>query len=310
MHHAVCAALLALVAGTVAAPATLGDANVELTNAWGHTLAEATAEAQLYSGTCKSPGSSCRPLALSPSELVSALDACSGGVPTLGWRRADELKGAERFAAGLRRDAAARALLDCRGPTCLTVLPTTTPREKEQGVSTLSVCSVKLVVGMPGPPSRCQEALKQNARSGLLIRGQVGQPFNSCSMGLRDFDAVFKNRGADVASVRKLVGEVLRAKPFNLTVMEDRNALVGIRAHLPSDVMIGWREWVTVRVEIDTRGTDAGTTIYTTMLVSKQASANREAWTPPSEPQEGAYLRALRDELQRRGGVLVAGIGQ
>jgi hypothetical protein len=129
-------------------------------------------------------------------------------------------------------------------------------------------------------------------------------------MGLRDFDAMFKGRAGDILSVRKLVGEVLRAKPFNLTVMEDGKAIVGTRAHVASEVLAGWREWITVRVDLDISGDDAGTSIFTTMLVSKQATTSREAWTPPSEPQEAAYLLALQNAFRDRGGVLSTGVGR
>jgi hypothetical protein len=296
---------------STAGPAALGSEEVELINPWGDTLADASTQAQSYAQNCRKPDNACRPTPLSQNQLVPPFDGCSNNVtPIIAWRQADDLKDVDRFVADLERQSATHDLFDCSGTTCLVVVPTIAIGEKESGVSTLSVCRVQIVLGVPGPPSRCQEVLKRAKRGGVLLRGQVGESFTGCRIGLRDFDAVFEGGASDLRSVRNLVGEALRASPFDLSVMEDGNAVVGTRAQMPSAILAGWREWVTVRAEIDARGSDAGTAIITTILVSKQATAGREAWTPASEPQEEAYLRALRNEFQRRGGVLSTGVGR
>jgi hypothetical protein len=306
---AFCAALLLLAVGPARAapPILLSTEEVVLLDEWGSRLADARAEARLHSEGCRKPDSSCVPKPLAPRELVPASEPCSGVSRVMGWRYAEELGGATREAAELRQHAATRELFDCSGTACLVVVHTTTPLEKEKDVQTLSICSVQVVRGVPGAPSRCQEALKLQPGSSLLLRGEIGSAHVSCSMGMRDFDAVFGGRAADMGAVRQLVGDVLRAKPFNLNVMEEGEALVGTRQQLPSDVLDGWREWVTVRVDINARGTDVGTSIITWMLVSKQATGRRDAWTPPTEPQEAAYVQALRSAFERRGGVLGTG---
>jgi hypothetical protein len=283
----------------------LSPTKVELVADWGDTFINATAEAQLRAQTCQAPGNRCQPTPLSLRRIASE-HGCGASVE-VGWRRAGDLKDADRYVAELQRLAATRELFDCSGSVCLAVVPTILQDERQSDVDTFSVCEVEVVQGVSGPPSRCQEALKQQKRTGVLLRGNVGSLISLCSMGLRDFDAVFKNKADNLSSVRKLVDEVLRAKPFNLTVMEDGDALIGTRAHLASEVLAGWREWVTVRVEIRSYGADASATIYTNMLVSKQATTSREAWSPPSEPQEAAYLLTLRNEFQRRGGLLRTG---
>jgi hypothetical protein len=311
MRHPPFAALLVFVSGYVlAAPADFGTRDVELVNNWGDTIADAAAEAQKQDQACGPSGNDCRPTLPSPRQLVPASNACGSAAPVLVWRHAGDLGDAQGYVADLQHRATARELFDCDDRTCLVVVPTSSPRPSEKGVTTLSICIVAMVQGVPGPPSRCQEVFKQHLSTGMLLRGQMGNSLTECSMGLRDFDAVFTGRAGEVAAVRTLVGEVLNAHPFNLTVMEDGHALVGTRAHAASELLTGWREWITVRVDVDTRGADAGTTISTTMLVSKQATTSRDAWTPPSEPQEETYLTALREAFKGRGGVLSIGVGR
>lgn len=288
-------------------PLFISTKDIELASPWGATLVDAIAEAKLQAETCAKFPKECSSDPLSPRQLVPESEPCGSQSNLAAWRHANELTNGQNYVAYLQRLTRARKIFDCIDSRCLVLINTSTPDERENSVKTVSVCQVQMVNGVPGAPSRCQEALKEHARSGSLIRGQVGHFFTSCSMGLRDFDAIFVDRAHEVALVRKLVGEVLRAKPFNLAVMEDGKALVGTRAQLASDVLTGWREWVTVRVDIDTRGNDAGTTIFTTMLVSKQASSNREAWTPPSESQEATYILTLRNAFERGGATLSTG---
>lgn len=249
---------------------------------------------------------------MSPRQLMPVSTSCGSTLVTPAWRHARELKDADRYVADLQRRAAARELSDCEGSHCLVVVRTVLPggKETESGVSSLSVCRVDLVQSVSSPPVVCSEALKQHPRGGLLLRAALGNTTNMCSMGLRDFDAVFSGRASDVAAVRKLVGDVLRAKPFNLTVMEEGSALVGTRAHVASELLAGWREWTTVRVDVDARGADAGAIISTLVLVSKQATTSREAWTPASEPQDAAYVTALRKAFESRGASLTTGVGR
>lgn len=303
--------IAAFVVGTLSMLGLASDgshAEVELAPPWGTTLAEAMAEAEVQAAACARLGFRCNTKAPAPNELVAGRSTCSGEVPVMAWRRAKELSDSTARAASLALLAGSSEPFDCTGNACSMVLRTRTPQEKQSGVSTLSVCRVQVVKGVAGAPAPCEEALKEHASGGLLVRAQVGNSFISCSMGLRDFDAVFHGRGSDLSGVRRMLMEVLAAKPFNLAVMEDRGGVVGTRTQLASEVLKGWREWVTVRVDVDARESDAGTSISTTLLVGKQAAAEREAWTPPSESQEAAYLLALRNELQRRGALLTTGL--
>ena len=304
------AAFTFAVASLHAAPVVLAPEAVEMNSEHGSTYADARLEAARLSKACRAPGNACDAAALKASALVPQVAVCGDRDDSAVWRLAQELSDGGSQSERLQRLALSREVFDCCGPACLAVLPTTWPSDARRDLSTLSVCRVLVVGDVAGPPNGCREALKKAKGAATLLRGKAGNAITSCSMGLRDFDAVFRGRAGDVAAVRKLVGEVLHAKPFQLAVMEDGDAIVGTRAHLASDVMRGWREWVTVRVEVDVRKEDVGTSIFTTMLVSKQATASRDAWSPPSEPQEATYIAALRDALLRRGGALSTGVGR
>ena len=293
----------------VVAAADSGQAEILVAPPWGTTLSEAAAEASAHAAGCARPGAGCSARAPTLREIATG-PSCSDHVPVIAWRRASDLSDSNAWTSKLSLLADSREPFDCSWSTCSMVLRTNAMHERESGVSTLSICRVQLVRGVSGAPEWCQEASKMRGSAAHLVRAQVGNSFISCSMGLRDFDAVFQGRGSDLDSVRRVVMEVLAAKPFNLAVMEDRGAVVGTRTQLASDVLRGWREWVTVRVDVDARDRDAGASIFTTLLVGKQAAAEREAWTPPSEAQEAAYVLALRNELQRRGAMLTTGVGR
>ena len=300
-----CLAGMAMCAG-MAASAT--EAVLEVRS--GSMLADTIAEAKAQPTLCAQPLVRCSARAQTENEAAPAATACSGARPVMAWRRADELSNGDARMADLVRLASAGERFRCAGSSCLLVVPTTVPNEPASGVSTLSVCRVQVVNGVVGAPMRCDEASRERAGGIRLLRAQVGDSYLGCSMGLPDFDAVFRGRGADLAGVRRLVTEVLAGKPFNLSVMEDRGAIVGTRKQLASEVLSGWREWVTVRVDIDARNADAGTTITSTLLVGKRAAAEREAWTAALESQESAYLLALRSALQQRGADLSTGLSR
>jgi hypothetical protein len=294
-------ALLALIVAEPMRPEVLTTEEVTVLNAANDTLADAYAQARV---PCVPPGSTCseRPVAL--REAVRPANECGAITPTLSWKSTADLRDGLAYAAEVQRYAATRQLFGCTGHNCLVVVGVTAKREHDQAVKTLAVCSVETIDGTPGPPTRCEEVLKRQPQQGMFLRVKMGLTSTQCSMGLRDFDAVFKGRAQEIVSVRNDVGGVLRARPFNLSVIEDQGALVGTRAQAASEVLPGWREWVTLRVELTVRGVDVGASIFSTMLVSKQASADREAWTPPSEPLEESYLLALRRKLEQRGAVL------
>jgi hypothetical protein len=137
-----------------------------------------------------------------------------------------------------------------------------------------------------------------------LVRSIVDRVSISCSMGLRDFDAVFQNGVRNEEGVRKIVRKVLTSNPFNLSVGAEGRAIVATRAFLPSSVFEGWREWISVRVSFASEGNSLGASIATNILVSKQNTTARDSWSPSSEQQQAAYLAALRREFERNGALL------
>jgi hypothetical protein len=231
-----------------------------------------------------------------------------GGNLGFGWRNQNDLTGGRRFVERVEELASSRRVFECSGRTCLVVVPTVPPEETDTNAKHFSLCQVTAVGHNYGPPTLCQELLFSD-NSTTLIAAVTGLVFHACMMGVRDFDAVFKNRGRDLTGIRSLVENVLKGKPFNLVVAEEGEDVLGTRAFLPSEVISGWREWVTVRVGIEASRKDAGITIATTILVSKQNSPDRESWTAPSDQQEASYVAALRDAFVKRGGVLTIGRG-
>ena len=162
-----------------------------------------------------------------------------------------------------------------------------------------------LVSNYVGAPTNCHEVLKYKDSTAIFAQARVGENRIFCSMGTRDFDATFIGSARELGAVRVKVKGILQSPPFNLQVAEQRGDIVGVRRYLSSGVLAGWREWTTVRVQLEVGQRSIGTTISTTLLVSKQASADREAWSPASEPQEEVYLSRLRHQFARSGGTVV-----
>jgi hypothetical protein len=273
--------------------------------------ADATAEAARNAAQCAQTPAGCARQAPAPRSLVEDRMSCGGGTSVFGWRKAEDLTDGVAKVRELTDRATRREVFACAdGTSCLGLFFTTGGRDGAAGITTVSVCRLRVIAGQQGAPTACEEAAKTQPGQAALVKALVGQGMTACSMGMPDFDVVFTGSAADADAVRRLVQEVLQSAPFNLAVAKFGDSLMGTRTQLASLVMTGWREWVTVRADVESRAGRVGVTLSTTLLVSKQASASREAWSPPETALESRYLNALRQALQRRGGSIELGRGR
>ncbi len=295
-----------LLSSTICADDRLADQVERVEVRGGGTTSLLSALAQ---GTSQCPGGDgvkCPPTLPTPAQAVRETLSCRGGSLVLGWHEQRSVPTADAFVEQLQGLARSKAIFDCTGSACLTILPTYTRPEKAN-VQTLSACEVSLIAGVVGPPERCQPLVRKEGSTNLVrIVARIGSI--ACMMGMKDIDAIFASPPQDSSSVAVLVRDILASKPFGLTVLQEERAVLGTRAFLPSELFPDWREWVTVRVDIRQPMKDLGVpvSITTTILVSRQNTTDRGSWTAPSEQQESVYIGALRGRFVERGAVLFA----
>ena len=286
---------------------TLSNHDVLLELEWGATtMASATMESANSSAMCRRSDRQCAPGAPSLTQLAYEGPGCSQK-HAFSWRLANELSDGVSFIKRVKTLADSRKLSDCSGKRCLVVVPTISTKvpESEPGVETLSVCKVELVTARSGPPNSCQEIVKLG-KGRQLVKSITANAMVGCSMGMRDFDAVFSSLANDSERIRKTVESILSASPFNLSVEREGDAVLGTTSFASSSVLKGWREWIVVRVDLKTRGDTVGATIATNILVSKQNTTSRESWTPSSDQQEATYLSALKKAFEKQGGNIMS----
>jgi hypothetical protein len=192
----------------------------------------------------------------------------------------------------------------CRARSCLTVAPLQTVSQGNKVRRALGVCHVDNVNGTFGPPHGCEPMYVDDGNE-AITKVITGEGRLACAMGLPDFQLIlFASRAIEAPLVENAVLNVLSTSPFNLKATSGDRHILAARAHLASEVISPYREWVTIRVDFE-GGKErffhwTGLTISSTILVNRQNTSGRVDWTAASEQQERLYVEALRSKLREK----------
>lgn len=193
-------------------------------------------------------------------------------------------------------------LFDCEGPDCLTIVSTLNP---EKGEKILALCPISNVKGVIGAPENCTEiVVLTHGKPWILaiVRSYMIQ----MALGLPDFDIkIYSKPALRTDSVFGVIQDSLTAPPLMLfTERHSPRTLIALASHRASPLLVGWREWVTVRIDLDYFRYEEppylGMTVSTTIYVNRQNTDRPSDWTLPSAQQQNMYVEEIRNKLTPR----------
>jgi hypothetical protein len=228
-----------------------------------------------------------------------------GNVVSTGWVPIGEVHDGKELLETWRALSESGAPFDCDGEIChVMVKASDNPQQSTE--RTYAVCNVVRIHGVVGAPSGCDQMVIEN-RSVIWLKAILGSDMVLASMGLPDFS--LRIRGVpptySLPSTRDIAASVGSALKGSILGLESETsgdeAVIGSASFRVSPVLSGWREILTVRVDLRrenwSKPETIGVTISTTIYVNRQNTDNPRDWSLPSQEQESTYINEIRDVI-------------
>jgi hypothetical protein len=122
---------------------------------------------------------------------------------------------------------------------------------------------------------------------------------------LPDFDIKIIGARSKSDPLYGRVALALKSSPLNLEVeLDNAETILGVSSRRLSKILLGWREIVTVRVDIyDNVGSASlpceALKISTTIYVNRQNTDRSSDWTLPTNQQERRWVESIRRNLRK-----------
>lgn len=200
-------------------------------------------------------------------------------------------------------------LSSCQGPYCITIVRNTAPKHsnKQAVMDSLSSCAIANINGKTGAPENC-ETIFAATKTSKYVQAIVGEGQDECNaaIGRPDFNLIIegvpKRKRTDVLTY---IIDRLQAVPLNLTANMFPHFVFGVSDRRLSPILSGYRERVTVRVDVDDINSAGelileGMMISTDLLVNRQNTDQPSEWHAPSEQQQETYVSAIRATLKQK----------
>ncbi len=190
---------------------------------------------------------------------------------------------------------------NCSGATC-NVIVEATGDNKPSNELWYASCNVKKIGNTIGAPEYCNQIAVENEK-GVWIEAITGASESPQAMlGRPDFSLKIHGTPPDGTSISKRVSEALKSSPLELeTSIYGDHTVFGIASYRVSKVLPGWREIVTVRVDLGSSGWSeskyTGVVISTTLYVNRQNTTSPNDWNLPTEQQNNAYLNIIKSGM-------------
>jgi hypothetical protein len=182
----------------------------------------------------------------------------------------------------------------------------------------LAACEVAKIGARVGAAKFCR-AIYWSGKKTEQFAAVIGTSAIGCRVGRPDFAIRIRGIGKEsIPNVLSLAQQALAEKPLMLDTQVNESDVLGISDHRVSPVLDGgYREVVTVRIDVkggmvrdlvDPRSVDevndgspmVGTIVSTDMLVNKLNTDQKSDWHLPSDAQQEAYLRGIKEALKAR----------
>lgn len=232
-----------------------------------------------------------------PPFIAVLPDQASSG-SRFGWAPVYAISDGEGIFRKWQEQAARAELFNCNiYNLCTIIVPTSQ-------VNGLAACKIEIARdGKTGAPRYCRAiAVRDDNHIFLQIVSKRETPPQASGEGRRDFDLEIVGLGAELFPRLKTIAiDALSAQPLNLAAeIHASGDVLGVASYRRSDVLPGWREIVTIRLEFLERSPNSsGIEVASTLYVSRQNTDRPYDWTLPSREQEALWIEAVRVNLRK-----------
>jgi hypothetical protein len=148
------------------------------------------------------------------------------------------------------------------------------------------------------------ECLATPLSSRLITPPAAPAPAPAPTEGLPDFE-IRVDSIPEGSRLSDRVASGLRSRPLNLEIeVESSKIILGMASRRPSQILSGWHEIVTVRVDISDsisqgKPSSAAIKISTTVYVNRQNTDRPSDWTLPTRQQEILWVESIRKNIRK-----------
>ncbi len=250
-----------------------------------------------------------------PFALPSQMPSGPEHVGQFSWAPVTEVRDGPKILAQWRELAKAGSFFDCKDYLCMIVVHSLSADQDAQ--ETLDECTIFRANGIVGAPRHCtQIAILTSDRAWIKV--VTGYVSGAAEIGLPDTtleivgklpttgESLFSGDHklpVSLTSVLTATAKALSLPPLRLITQHNGDtSVLGIASYRLSPILSGWRELLTVRVDVSDLSWEpipaVGVTISTTLYVNRQNTDRTEDWHLPAPSQEEAYLAAIRTNLK------------
>jgi hypothetical protein len=234
------------------------------------------------------------PVAL-PFELPPS-DA--GNTADFTWAPIGEVRNGRQSVTQWNSQADKGSLFNCADNLCSVIVHAV---GSKSSTDTLAECRVTQANTVVGAPEDCRPVAIITSDE-TWIRVVAGYLWEEASIGLPDFDLqILHDPPLKIDNVLKVTQESLGGPPLGFETQLSRSSLIAVASYRLSPVLKGWRELITVRVDVDESyppPPGVGLRLSTTLYVNRQNTDRPEDFHLPSEQQQHAYVEAIKAVLK------------
>lgn len=229
-----------------------------------------------------------------------------GNEITWGWVPIDQVNQGKQKLTQWREMALSGAVFDCEDLICHVLVEGVNEKQDSTEI-TYAVCRVDRVGDVIGAPRWCEQMAIILGEE-IWLHAIIGSYSVAYAMGRPDFSLRIlpispSHALPTMKVVAKAIDGAFRDPPLALESQSlGDNAIIAAASFRVSPVLEGWREIVTIRVDLREaywNGPGAiGVIISTTLYVNRQNTSAPRDWSLPTRQQEVLYLAQIRRQIR------------
>jgi hypothetical protein len=213
------------------------------------------------------------------------------------WTPLKDVSHGEAHLTAWTKLVASGSIFSCDQLACFTIIRAISETGKERILAECSIANQALM----GAPQDCKPLVITFGGNSWMA-ATVGSRDEMASMGRPDFTLTIRHKSPlSGSTILRAIETALTGAPLLLSATRVETTLIGTAEYRSSPILPGWRELVTVRVDVTSSrhfSDYTGVTISTTLYVNRQNTVQPADWHLPTPAQEQAYSRAILSDLK------------